>query len=53
MSESDQRMMRQAMLQTWIDQAQAKRAQQRREWLTLGVVALFCLFVSLSHTLFG
>lgn len=49
MSDSDMRMMRQAVLQTWIDQAQAQRARRRREWIVACLVGAFCLVVTLLH----
>jgi len=53
MSDSDMRMMRQAMLQTWIDEAQARKARQRREWIAAALVGAFCLFAVFSRSLFG
>lgn len=53
MSDSDMRMMRQAMLQTWADQADAKRRRCRREWISMALVGAFCLLAVFSRSLFG
>jgi hypothetical protein len=43
------RMMRQAVLQTWIDQMQAQKAQRRRERVVACLVGVFCFVVILLH----
>lgn len=45
---SDMRMLRQATIQTWIDQASAQRARKRREWIVAAVVGAFCLFTTIA-----
>ena len=47
---SDMRVLRQATIQTWIDQAHAGRARKRREWFVAAVVAGFCLFTVIAPT---
>ena len=47
---SDMKVLRQATIQTWIDQAHAERARKRREWFVAAMVGAFCLFTVIAPT---
>ncbi len=49
---SDMRMMRQATIQTWIDQAQAERTRRNREWFVVALVGVLGLVAVIAPAVF-